>query len=267
MEKIGLIAGNRKFPLIFARAAKDNGYAVVAVAIKGDTSKGLKRMVDELHWLGLEDFSRMFGIFKAADVTKVVMAGQISPARLFSPQAKVDPSLNQLLLGLPDKRADTIFKAIAEMLQGAGLTLMDSTLFLKDLLPQKGVLTRREPNFLAWEDIYFGLALAKEIAGLDIGQTVAVKDKAVLAVEALEGTDNLIRRAGLITRHGAVIIKVSRPHQDPRFDIPVVGLNTVKNLVKIKASCLAVEAGKTLFLEQQAGVRLADKKGLAIVVV
>ncbi|MCX5714698.1 MAG: UDP-2,3-diacylglucosamine diphosphatase LpxI [Candidatus Omnitrophica bacterium] len=267
MEKIGLIAGNRKFPLCFAEAARKEGYLITAVAIKGDTSRELESFVDEIHWLGLENFSRMFDIFKAAGVTKVAMAGQISPRRLFSRQIQQDVRLRELLLGLTDKRADTIFKAIAEMLEKSGFQLLDSTIFLKDYLPQKGTLTLQQPDFKVWEDVYFALTLAKEIASLDIGQTVAVKDKAIVAVEALEGTDNLIRRAGYITKDKAVIVKVSKPNQDLRFDIPVVGFNTVKNLVKIRASCLAIEAGKTLFIDRQASVRLADRNGLSIVAV
>ncbi len=267
MEKIGLIAGNRNFPLCLAEAARKNGFSVAAVAIKGDTSRKLKSLVDEIYWLGLDEFSRMFDIFKAAGVTKVAMAGQISPRSLFSCQIQRDARLKELLAGLTDKRADTIFKAIAEMLEKSGFQLLDSTVFLKDYLPQKGILTLKQPDFKAWEDIYFGLALAKEIASLDIGQTVAVKEKAIVAVEALEGTDNLIRRAGQITKDRIVIVKVSKPHQDLRFDIPVVGLNTVKNLLRIKASCLAIEAGKTLFFDREASVRLADTKGLSIVAV
>jgi DUF1009 family protein len=267
MEKIGLIAGNRRFPICLAQAARKKGYFITAVAIKGDTSRKLSSFVDEIHWLGLEDFNRMFEIFKASGVTQVAMAGQISPQRLFSLQLQRDEHLRELLAGLADKRADTIFKAIADSLEKSGFQLLDSTVFLKDSLPQKGTLTRQQPDFKTWEDIYFGLALAKEIASLDIGQTVAVKDKAIVAVEALEGTDNLILRAGGITKGGAVIVKVSKPRQDLRFDMPVVGLNTVRNLLKIKALCLAIEAEKTLFIDQEAGVRLADTKGLAIVAV
>jgi len=266
MEKIGLIAGNRKFPFIFAQAAKKNNLYIVTVAIKGDTSPKLKKLVDKIYWIGLHEFRRMLEIFKQEDIKKVVMAGQISPRRLFSKDIGRSKEVREILASIKDKKADTIFGAIAEKLQESGLELLDSTTFLKDYLPKKGTLTEREPDIGVWDDIYFGLDLARAIAYLDIGQTVAIKEKAVVAVEALEGTDNVIRRAGRLTA-GITVIKVSKPRQDVRFDIPVVGLNTVKNLVKAGAKCLAIEAGKTLFIDKQQSIELADKKGISIVAV
>ncbi|MCM8795139.1 MAG: UDP-2,3-diacylglucosamine diphosphatase LpxI [Candidatus Omnitrophica bacterium] len=267
MEKIGLIAGNRRFPLFLAEAAKKKGFYIVAVAIKGETTVSLCRYVDKIYWLSLSDFRRCIEIFKSEGITKLVMAGQVSPRRLFTKEIDKSSDLREILVALKDKRADSIFGAIAEKLEEKGLALIDSTLFLKDLLPQKGILTQKQPDFSTWEDIYFGWELAKEIAFLDIGQTVAVKDKAIVAVEALEGTDNLIRRAARIAGSGITIVKVAKPRQDSRFDIPVVGLTTIKNLIKIRARCLALEAGKTLFLDQKKGKALAEKKGLIIVAV
>ncbi|MEW6101992.1 MAG: UDP-2,3-diacylglucosamine diphosphatase LpxI [Candidatus Omnitrophota bacterium] len=267
MERIGLIAGNRKFPLLFAKEAKKRNYSVVAVAIKKDTSPRLKSLVDKIYWLGLNEFKLLFEIFKKEGIKKVVMAGQISPQRLFSKEICQDEKLRELLKNLKDKKADTIFGSIAEELRLEGLELLDSTTFIGDYLPKKGPLTKKEPDVEAWDDIYFGLDLAKIVAYFDIGQTVAVKEKAIVAVEAFEGTDNLIRRAGRITAGGLTLIKVSKPKQDMRFDIPVVGLNTVKNLIKVRAKCLAIEAGKTLFIDKEESVKLADKKGLAIVAV
>jgi len=267
MEKIGLIAGNRRFPIVFSQEAKKRNYYVVAVAIKGDTSRILRKYVDKLYWVDLSELPRLFEIFKSEGINKVVMAGQISPYRLFSKEISKNAQLKSLLASIKDKRADTIFGAIAGKLREAGIDLISSTTFIDDFLPQEGTLTRREPSASEWEDVRFGLALAKEIAALDIGQAVAVKDKAIVAVEALEGTDNLIRRAGRISRGKMTIVKVSKPKQDIRFDVPVVGLNTVKNLVKSRASCLAIEAHKTLFIDQDASLSLADKKGIAIVAV
>ena len=267
MEKIGLIAGNKKFPLLFCEAAKRRNCYIVAVAIKGDTSPKLKKLVDKIYWISLNEFSRMFEIFKTEGITRIIMAGQISPGRLFSKEVNKDEELKNLLASIEDKKADTIFGAIAERLKGFGFQLLNSTTFIEDLLPKKGTLTKKEPNFSGWEDIYFGLDLAKEIAYLDIGQTVAVKNKAIVAVEALEGTDNLIRRAGRIASSGITVVKVSKPQQDMRFDIPVVGLNTVKNLVKINAAALAIEAGKTIFVDREPSVALADKRGISIVAV
>jgi hypothetical protein len=267
MEKIGLIAGNRKFPLLFAAAAKKKGYQIVAIAIKADTSPKLKSIVDKIYWLRLNEFWRMLEIFKKEGIAKIVMAGQISPHRLFSKEVSKSEEIQSLLKSIKDKKADTIFGAIAQRLENSGFELLDSTIFIEDLLPKKGTLTKREPDAAEWEDINFGLGLAKEIACLDIGQTVAVKDKAVVAVEALEGTDNLIRRAGRIAGKGIVVIKVSKPKQDLRFDIPVIGLTTVKNLIKAGARCLAIEANKTLFIDQEKSICLAEKKRLSIVAI
>ena len=267
MKKIGLIAGNRKFPLLFAQSARKQGCQIIAIAIKGDTSPKLKKLVDKIYWIGLAEFGKMFDILKAQGVQEVVMAGQVSPHRLFSKEITKSQELKEILQNLKDKKTDTLFKAVAQKLEAAGLTLLDSTLFVEEYLPKKGTLTKHEPDFNTWEDVYFGLTLAKAVASLDIGQTVAVKSKAIVAVEAFEGTDNLIRRAGKIGRGKIVIVKVSKPNQDMRFDIPVIGLNTIKNLAKAKAKCLAFEAGKTLFIDQEESLRYADKKGIAIVAV
>jgi UDP-2,3-diacylglucosamine hydrolase len=265
MEKIGLIAGNRKFPLLVSLSAKSKGYHIVAIAIKGDTSSKINKLADKVYWIGLNEFKRLIQIFKTEGVTKIIMAGQISPHRLFSKEVQADPYLKKLLDSIKDKKADTIFGAIADSLKEEGLELISSTTFIEDYLPKKGTLTKQAPDFLVWEDIYFGLGLAKAIGYLDIGQTVAVKKKAVVAVEALEGTDNLIRRAGQISRGGVTIVKVSKPQQDAHFDIPVIGLNTIKQLVKSHATCLAIETNKTLFIDKEESVKLADKKGISIV--
>ncbi len=267
MKRIGLIAGNRKFPLLFAASAKKKGCQIIAVAIKGDTSPELKKLVDKIYWLNLSEFEKMFDIFKAENIDGVVMAGQISPARLFSKEINKSPALKEILNSLKDKKADTLFGAVAKKLEASGFTLLDSTIFLEEYLPKAGTLTKHQPDFNTWDDIHFGLKLAKAVADLDIGQTVAIKSKAIVAVEAFEGTDNLIRRSAKIGRGKVVIVKVSKPKQDMRFDIPVIGLNTVKNLVKAKANCLAFEAGKTLFIDQEESVRLADKNGISIVAV
>ena len=267
MERIGLIAGNRRFPIIFSEAAKKKGCAITAVAIRGDTSPHLAKVVDKMYWIGLGEFKKLFEIFKKEGITKVAMVGQISPHRLFSKEVRNSPELQELLESIQDHRADTIFGAIAQRLQESGLALLSSTTFLEELLPKQGTLTEHAPNFKEWEDVYFGLEVAKEIALLDIGQTVAVKHKAVVAVEALEGTDNLILRAGRIARAGAIIVKVSKPKQDNRFDIPVVGYNTIKCLIRSRAKCLAIEAGKTLFIDPAQSIQLADKKNIVVVAV
>jgi DUF1009 family protein len=267
MERIGLIAGNRKFPLLFAKAARKKGFSVIAIAIKKDTSPRLNRLVDKIHWLCLSDFSQMFDIFAKDGVKNVVMAGQISPVRLFSKEILRDPLLRELLLAAKNRKADTIFSAVAGKLKDKGFNLIDSATFMEEHFPKKGLLAGDNPSAEIRGDIDFGVELAKEMGRLDVGQTVAVKDKAIVAVEALEGTDNLIRRAGRICRRGFTLVKVSKPNQDSRFDIPVVGLSTVKHLVKAGAVCLAVEAEKTLFIDREESLRLAEKKGLTVVAV
>ena len=267
MEKIGLIAGNRKFPLLFAASAKKKGYTVIAVAIKGDTSPALKKLVDKIYWISLAEFHKIFAIFKSEGVKDVVMAGQISPVRLFSKEINRSAELKQILTSLKDKKADTLFGAVAQRLESEGFNLLDSTALIEEYLPKKGTLTKLQPDFDTWENIYFGLNLAKAVADLDIGQTVAVKSKAIVAVEAFEGTDNLIRRAGKIGRGKIVIVKVSKPKQDMRFDVPVIGLKTIKSLARARAGCLAFEAEKTLFIDKEKSLKLADKKGISIVAV
>lgn len=262
-----MIAGNRRFPILFAEAAKRHGVFLVAVAIKGETSAALKRHADRLFWLSLGEFDRLVSIFKNEGISKVAMAGQISPARLFGRQVRQSAYIQSLLRQMRDWRANTIFGSIADKLKEQGIELIDSTTFLDDCMPAAGVLGQRQPGPEEWEDIRFGYALAKKIADLDVGLTVGVKHKAIVGVEALEGTDNLIRRAGRIARSGLTVVKVGRTGQDMRFDIPVIGVQTVKTLIRSRASCLAVEAGSTIFLDRQEAIRLADAQGIAVVAV
>lgn len=267
MSRIGLIAGNRKFPLIFACEAAKRGYSVVAIAVKGETHSSLSNLVQKVYWVNLNEFSKIFEIFHHENITDVVMAGQISPHQLFRPQVKNSPELRSILDSLKDKRADTIFRAIAKRLEEQGIRVLNSTFLLGEFMPERGVLTTNQPTTSCWDDINLGLNIAKEIANLDIGQTVAIRDKAIVAIEALEGTDSLIKRAGRITKRGVIIIKVSKPKQDMRFDVPLVGLNTIRNLIRAHAAGLAIEAGKTLFIDQEQALKLVDRRGLFVVAV
>ncbi|MCU0651216.1 MAG: UDP-2,3-diacylglucosamine diphosphatase LpxI [Candidatus Omnitrophica bacterium] len=263
MDRIGLIAGNRRFPLIFCEAAARHGVKVTAAAIKGETSRGICRLAEKVRWLTLAEYESVFDYFLKEGIKDVVMAGQISPRSLFSPQVTNSKAIQELLNSIKDNKANTIFGAIARQLADRGLKLIDSTTFLKDFVPQKGVLTGRQPSEAEWKDLNFGMDLAKNVAGLDIGLTVAVKNRAIVAVEALEGTDNLILRAGRICKKLA-IAKAARPDQDMRFDIPVMGLNTVKTLIRANVACMAIEAGKTLIIDMKPALKLADKKGISI---
>lgn len=268
MAKIGLIAGSKRFPLIFAQAARVKGYEVVVFAVKGDAARSIGRCADKVVWLGLSEFGRLGELMRREGITEAVMAGQIKPRRLFSAEVMRDAGLRELLHGIKDNRADTIFSAVIGHLEkSGGVRFLNSTLFLEDMLPARGLLCGPEPSARQLEDIDFGFKLAKEAAGLDIGQTVAVKSKAIVGIEAFEGTDNLIRRAGKLSGRGFTVVKVSKPRQDPRFDIPVVGMGTVKTLLRCGAGCLAIEAGKTLFIDKEASLPLAQKNGLIITAV
>ncbi|RKY35970.1 MAG: DUF1009 domain-containing protein [Candidatus Omnitrophota bacterium] len=265
--KIGLIAGNGKFPLLFAQATKKLGNYVVAVAIEEETEKQLENLVDEIHWISVGNLVDLLGILKQAQVKKVVMAGQIRHELLFS-GVKLDKDLQNLFSNLPDRRTDTILRSFAQKIEESGIKLLDSTTFIKEYLPKKGVLSKTNPSKGQIEDIEFGFSIAKTIAGVDIGQTVVVKNKVVLAVETIEGTDAAIDRGSLYCQYsGAVVIKVSKPNQDMRFDIPVIGANTIEVLIRNKISVLAIEAKKTLFMDKEFVLSKADKHNIAIVAV
>ncbi|MCM8757512.1 MAG: UDP-2,3-diacylglucosamine diphosphatase LpxI [Candidatus Omnitrophica bacterium] len=265
MKKLGLIAGNRNFPLLLSEQAKKDDFEVVAIAFKKNTSSNINRYASKVFWLDIREFNRIFEIFKKEGIEEVVMAGQINPSYLFNKKIMDNQFIKDFLKDLCDRRASTIFNFIAQRLNNEGFKVLDSTIFMKDFIPSKGVLTLRHPDFNTWQQVYFGMELAKKIALLDIGQTIAVKNKTVVAVEAMEGTDRLILRAGKIAGRGITLVKVSSPSQDMRFDLPVVGINTVKNLIKIKAECLAIEAEKTIFLNRDKAVQLANKKNFCIV--
>jgi hypothetical protein len=267
MEKIGLIAGNGKFPFLFAREAKRQNLKVVAAAIVGDTSVFLKFFVDEIVWFKVGELKKLFSYFKDRGVVQVIMAGQVNPKNLFDKTLILNDEYKDLMQALEDRKADTIFRGVADKLKAQGLELLDSTFLLKGYLAKSGTLTARTPTKVELEDIDFGRTIAKAMGGLDVGQTVVIKEKAIVAIEAMEGTDRCIRRGGAIARVGAVVIKMSKPDQDLRFDIPVVGLRTLQNMAAVKAKCLAIEAGKTLVIDRDACVKLADKTGICIVAV
>lgn len=263
-DRLGLIAGSGAFPVLLAKSAKEFGLSITAVAIKGDTSAALAKFVKNIHWINAGQLGRLFSIFKEEGITKAVMAGQVNPRHLFNKRLLLDERLNNLLESLRDKRCDSILGALAYDLEAQGIELIDSTIYLKNFMVTPGVLTRPVPTAREKQDISFGAGIAKAIANIDIGQTVCVKEKSIIAIEAVDGTDATILRAGRIAGSGVVVIKVSKPRQDMRFDIPVIGLRTIKVLKKAKATCLAVESEKTLFLEKEQALCLADKNGISI---
>jgi DUF1009 family protein len=261
---MGLIAGNGRFPLLFAQAASSHGIDVVAIAIKKDTSRLITPLVKKVYWLSLKDYATMFEIFKNEGIEKVLMAGQVNPQNLFYKDAG-DEALKALLKAIKDKRPDTVFGAVADQLAEHSIELIDSTLFLEDYLAQEGVLTVCQPDAQVWEDIRLGFDMAKKMASLDIGQTLVVKNGAIVAVEAIEGTDAAILRGGKLAAGGIVVIKVSKPNQDMRFDVPVVGPRTIAYLRQVRARCLAIEAHKTLIIDRDICISNADKNKICII--
>ena len=261
---IGLIAGNRQFPFLFARAARDQGYKVVAAGVVGDTSPFLYFFVDQFQYFKVGELKKLFVYFRQANVRDVIMAGQVNQDNLFNPAVKLDEEFQSLANALRDRKADTIFSAVADRLEKEGMSLLDSTFLLKKYLALQGTLTKRGPTTSELKDIEFGVTIAKMMGGIDIGQTVVVKEKAIVAIEAMEGTDKAIARGGQIAREGAVVIKTSKPAQDNRFDVPVIGPRTIEAMIKVKAGCLAIEAGKTLIIDREKTVNLANKAGICL---
>jgi len=266
VKKLGLIAGNGKFPLIFAEQAKRAGVSVVAVAHRGETPKAIEGMVDALTWVYVGELGKVIRAFHHAGIREAVMAGGIQKVRLFS-NFRPDLRGAAFLARVRSREDDQLLRAVAEELEREGIRILESTLFLSELLPSEGVLTRRPPTTEQWEDIRIGLETAKELGRLGIGQTVVVKNRVVLAVEAVEGTDAAIRRGGSLGKGGFVVVKVSKPQQDLRFDVPAVGVDTVELLHELKGAVLAVEAGKTILLEKEDLLKEANRRGIVVVAV
>jgi UDP-2,3-diacylglucosamine hydrolase len=264
MEKIGLIAGNGQFPIAFARAAKEKGMQVIAVAHEGETLPELAQWVDGIFWIKVGHLGKLISIFHEQGVKDVLMAGGIKKTRLFGGGL---PDLRgaAMLARMIHKKDDSILRSVARELESEGITVRESTLYLDNIVARQGVLTKRKPSKDERRDVEFGWSMAKEIGRLDIGQTVVVKDQAVLAVEAIEGTDEAIRRGGSLCGSGAVVVKVCKPQQDLRFDLPAVGALTIQAMEQVKASCLAVEAGKTIIIERDTVIRDAERAGISIV--
>lgn len=261
---IGLIAGNNQFPFLFARAGKDQGYRIVAAGVIGDTSPLLRTQVDRFQYFKVGELKKLFAYFRENGVTDVIMAGQVNPDNLFNPKVVLDAEFQALADALRDRKTDTIFGAVADRLAKEGMTLLDSTLLLQKYLSPKGTLTKRGPTLSELADIEFGYSIAKLMGGIDVGQTVVIKEKAIVAIEAMEGTDRAIERGGTIAHGGAVVIKTSKPKQDSRFDVPVIGPRTIQTMAKVKAACLCIEAGKTLIIDLDKTIALANQHNICI---
>ena len=269
MARIGLIAGNGRFPFLALQGAHSLGHDVTVVAVKEEAFPELEGAARDagadLHWVSLGHLGKCIKILKQAGVRQALMAGQVKHAKIFSGIIP-DLTLLSVLTRLRARNTDALISAVAEVLRGEGIELMNSTAFLEPLLARAGTLSRSAPSPEQLDDLAFGYRMADAIASLDIGQTIVVKDKAVVAVEAMEGTDVVIRRAGEIAGPGTQVVKVAKPKQDMRFDVPVVGVPTIAAMRAAGATTLSVDAGKTLLIDGPAAVTAAaDEAGIAIV--
>lgn len=264
MKKLGLIAGNGKFPLLFAAEAKRAGYTIIAVAHRGESDGAIATLADEVTWIYVGQLGKIIRVFQRAGVTEAVMAGGIRKVKLLG-NFRPDLRGARFLAKLRSRDDDLLLRGIADELAVDGIHILESTICLPQILCAEGTLTKRQPNAREWHDIKLGFSTAKEIGRLGIGQTVVVKNRVVVAVEAVEGTDAAIDRGGALVKHGCVVVKVSKPRQDLRFDVPAVGVDTVARLHAAGATALALEAGKTILLEKESLLGQADDFGIAVV--
>lgn len=262
--KIGLIAGKSKFPLIFAQAAHSQGLEVVAAAHQGETDPALADLVSALKWVYVGQLGKIIKFFQKNGVTQAVMAGGITKGRLFT-HLRPDLRAVKLLSRMSHTGDDRILREVAAELEREGIAVVSPTLYLSELVAPAGVMSRRQPTAKEMQDILFGWKIAKEIGRLDIGQCVVVRRQAVLAVEAIDGTDATIRRGGSLAGEEAVVVKVSKPTQDLRFDVPAVGLETIAVMAEVRASVLALEATKTLMFDRPAMLQAADRAKIAVI--
>jgi len=262
-DVLGIIAGNGVYPKQLAQAARRAGVKrIAAAAFTNETDPAIGQYVDRVEWLRVGQLSKLLNFFRLENVAHAIMAGQIAPKNLF--ELRPDWKALLLLAGLRQRNAESIFSAVAGELAKAKVDLLPATTFLEDCLAPGGLIAGRKLSRREEEDVDLGWKVAKQIARLDIGQTVIVKNGTVLAVEAFEGTNDAIRRGGTLARTGAVMVKVAKPDQDMRFDVPVIGLETIRTAAQAKLHAIAVEAGKTLLLERQEVVDLAAKSGISL---
>ena len=262
-SRIGLISGKGKFPIILAQEAKRRGMKVVAIALKEETNAELENYVDKIYWISIGEMEKGLDVLVKEDLKEVFMVGKVEKSLLFKNISR-DGMISNLIKSAADKLDNTLLKAISNKLAELDIELLDSTIFIRPLIPQKGILTERKPTQEEVDDISFGQRIAKSIAALYIGQTVIVKDKAILAVEAIEGTDQTIKRAGMYCKKGIVMVKVSWPDQDMRLDVPTIGPDTIKRLKEANASVIAIEAQKTIILDIEESVNTANRAGLCM---
>lgn len=262
--KYGLIAGNGSFPFLVVEGARKKGVSICVVAIREETDKRIEDVAEKVIWVGIGQLGKMIKFFKNEGVEKAIMAGQVKHVQIFS-GAFPDLRMAKMLWNLPKRNTDSLIGGIAGELAKEGIELIDSTYFIQDQLAPEGVLSKRAPDKNEQENIEYGLNIANEIARLDLGQTIVVRAKACVAIEAMEGTDATIKRAGELAKGKLTVVKVAKPGQDMRFDVPVVGVPTIKAMIEAGATCLCLNAGKTLIFDREEMLKLANDKKIAVV--
>lgn len=265
MEKVGILAGIGALPVECAKAAKLQGNEVYAVALLPETSDALRDYADDYQEISIFKVGKILNYLKKKQVTEVTMIGKVTKELLYAHKAMPDFKAMQILMSLPNRKDDTVMQALVKAVESTGAKVVNQTALIRPLMPAAGTLTKREPSAAERQDMEFGFRMAKEIGRMDVGQTVVVKDMAVMALEAIEGTDACISRGGKLAREGAVVAKVAKPQQDNRFDVPAVGRKTLETMIEVKAKALVIEANETLLVEREEVIKLADENGIAIV--
>lgn len=265
MERVGLLAGIGALPVECARSAREQGYEVYVVALLPETDQSLKDYATDYQEISVFKVGKILSYLKKKQVDKVTMIGKVTKELLYAHKAMPDFKTMQILMSLPNRKDDTVMQALVEAVESTGAMVVDQTALIRPLMPEKGTLTKREPTDDEKRDMEFGFQMAKEIGRLDVGQTVVVKNLAVMALEAIEGTDACIRRGGQLARGGAVVAKVAKPQQDRRFDVPAVGQTTIESMIEAGAKALVIEAGQTLLVEKAQVLQLAEANGITIV--
>ena len=260
----GLIAGNGQFPFLVADGARKAGVSLCVVAINEETDPKINDVAENVIWVGIGQLGKMIAFFKKHNVERAIMAGQVKHVQIFSSSIP-DLRMVKMLWNLPRRNTDSLIGGVASEMAKDGIELIDSTYFIKDQLAETGVLTKRKPNDFELGNIEYGLNITSETARLDLGQTVVVRASACVAIEAMEGTDATIKRAGDLANGKLTVVKVAKPDQDMRFDVPVVGVPTIETMIAAGATCLSITAGKTLIFDREEMLSLADKNKICVI--
>jgi DUF1009 family protein len=267
IERIGVVAGQGQFPLLLAEAARSQGVHVVGFGLVGFASREFENAVDEMEWVELGQFNRLFELLAEHKIAHLAMVGRV-PHNSIWQYRHFDVRAVKLIASSINRKADALLSRICDEFRREGIDVIDSTLFLKSLMPQEGLLTDcRKLTRTEEEDIEFGMPMARRIAGMDIGQSIIVKDKAVVAVEGLEGTDECLKRGAALAGEGVILVKVSKPRQDARFDVPVIGIRTIELMRELKGAAIAISAGETLVFNREEAIRLANEAGVVVIAI